>query len=232
MTSGQISIAHVTKRFGAHQALAGLSLDVASGEAVIILGPSGCGKTTLLRVIAGLELPDSGEVWLSGTRVASAAQSIVPPHQRGIGFVFQDLALWPHLTVRGNLDFVLESRRVPRAERSARVLDTLTLVRIKQFADRHPHQLSGGEQQRVALARALVGQPRVLLLDEPLSSLDPELRSTLRSELAQLQRNLKVTTIYVTHDRDDAAALGGRVVRMREGTIVDIGQADKHQERP
>jgi ABC-type Fe3+/spermidine/putrescine transport system ATPase subunit len=231
MTSDDISIANVTKRFGAHQALAGVSLDVATGEVVVILGPSGCGKTTLLRVIAGLESPDSGEVWLSGTKVASAGQSIIPPHQRGIGFVFQDLALWPHLSVRGNLEFVLESRRIPRAECSARVREALTLVRIEQFADRHPHQLSGGEQQRVALARALVGQPRVLLLDEPLSSLDPELRATLRAELAQLQRKVKITTLYVTHDRQDASALGGRVVRMREGTIIDVGQTDKQEER-
>jgi ABC-type Fe3+/spermidine/putrescine transport system ATPase subunit len=230
MTSGHISIANVTKRFGAHQALAGVSLDVTAGEVVIILGPSGCGKTTLLRMIAGLEIPDAGEIWLSGTRVASAGQSLVPPYQRGIGFVFQDLALWPHFTVRGNLEFVLESRRVPRAERSARAQEALRLFRIERFADRHPHQLSGGEQQRVALARALVGQPRVLLLDEPLSSLDPDLRATLRHELAEFQRTLKVTTIYVTHDRDDAAALGGRVVRMREGT-VDMDRADTHRER-
>jgi iron(III) transport system ATP-binding protein len=231
MTSGPVSLRSVTKRFGAHQALVDVSLDAAAGEVVIILGPSGCGKTTLLRVIAGLEVPDRGEIWLDGTRVAYDGHCVVPPHQRGIGFVFQDLALWPHLSVRGNLEFVLESRRIPRAERSARVREALTLVRIERFADRHPHQLSGGEQQRVALARALVGQPRVLLLDEPLSSLDPELRATLRAELAQLQRKVKVTTLYVTHDRGDAAALGGRVVQMREGTVVDDSEADKPKKR-
>ena len=227
MSSAHISIANVTKRFGAHQALAGVSLDVTGGEAVIILGPSGCGKTTLLRVIAGLEIPDRGEIWLNGTKVAGSGHSIVPPHHRGIGFVFQDLALWPHLTVQGHLEFVLESRRVPRAELSARVRDALGLVRIEQFAARFPHQLSGGEQQRVALARALVGQPRVLLLDEPLSSLDPELRATLRAELEQLQRTVNVTMMYVTHDSDDAAALGGRVIRMREGTVVDRHGSDR-----
>jgi ABC-type Fe3+/spermidine/putrescine transport system ATPase subunit len=231
MTSGLIAIWNVTKRFGGRQALADVSLEAAAGEVVIILGPSGCGKTTLLRAIAGLEIPDHGEIWLNGTKVADAGRSIVPPHQRGIGFVFQDLALWPHLRVRGNLEFVLEARRIPRAERAARVRDALALVRIETLVDRFPHQLSGGEQQRVALARALVGQPRVLLLDEPLSSLDPELRATLRAELAQLQRKVRVTTLYVTHDRDDAAALGGRVVRMREGTIVEIGQNHTNEPR-
>jgi ABC-type Fe3+/spermidine/putrescine transport system ATPase subunit len=196
-------------------------LDVAAGEVAVILGPSGCGKTTLLRLVAGLEVPDEGEVWLDGRCVATRGRSLVPPYRRGIGFVFQDLALWPHLSVEGNLQFVLESARFPRRERSSKTLEVLRLVRIDQLAKRFPHQLSGGEQQRVALARALVGQPRLLLLDEPLSSLDPDLRATLRAELALLQRTLGITAVYVTHDRDDATALGGRIVRMREGRIVE-----------
>jgi ABC-type Fe3+/spermidine/putrescine transport system ATPase subunit len=223
VTEGLISIRNVTKRFGAHEALAGVSLAVAAGEVIVVLGPSGCGKTTLLRLIAGLDVPDTGEIWLGGTQVAAAGRCIVPPHQRGIGFVFQDLALWPHLTVQGNLEFVLEAGRIPRADRFARTREALRLVRIEQLADRYPHQLSGGEQQRVALARALVGTPRALLLDEPLSSLDPELRATLRTELAQLQRRVNVTAVYVTHDRDDATTLGDRVVRMGEGRVVEIG---------
>jgi ABC-type Fe3+/spermidine/putrescine transport system ATPase subunit len=230
VTPGLISIRNVTKRFGAHQALAGVSLDVAAGEVVVVLGPSGCGKTTLLRLIAGLDVPDTGEIWLNGSQVAAAGRSLLPPYQRGIGFVFQDLALWPHLTVRGNLEFVLQAGRIPRAARSARMREALRLVRIEQLADRYPHQLSGGEQQRVALARALVGTPRALLLDEPLSSLDPELRATLRAELAQLQRKVNVTAMYVTHDRDDATALGDRVVRMREGKIVEISDTRKNAE--
>lgn len=230
MTEAFISIKNVTRRFGAHEALAGVSLDVAAGEVVVILGPSGCGKTTLLRLIAGLDVPDSGEIWLNGSQVAAAGRSMVPPYKRAIGFVFQDLALWPHLSVRGNLDFVLESARVARSERSARAQEVLRLVRIEAFGDRYPHELSGGEQQRVALARALVGKPRVLLLDEPLSSLDPELRATLRAELAQLTRKVSVTAMYVTHDSDDAAALGDRVVRMREGKIVEIDGTQKKQE--
>jgi ABC-type Fe3+/spermidine/putrescine transport system ATPase subunit len=228
VTPGLISIRNVTKRFGAHQALAGVSLDVAAGEVVVVHGPSGCGKTTLLRLIAGLDVPDTGEIWLSGSLVAAAGRSIVPPYQRGIGLVFQDLALWPHLTVQGNLEFVLEAGRIPRAERSARTREALRLVRIEQLADRYPHQVSGGEQQRVALARALVGAPRVLLLDEPLSSLDPELRATLRAELAQLQRKVNVTTMYVTHDGDDATMLGDRAVQMREGRIIEIGDTRRN----
>jgi iron(III) transport system ATP-binding protein len=231
VTEGLISIENVTKRFGAQQALAGVSLDVPAGDVVVILGPSGCGKTTLLRLIAGLDVPDSGEIWMGGQQVAATGRSIVPPYRRGIGFVFQDLALWPHLTVRGNLDFVLESGRIPRAERSAKVNEALGLVRIEQLASRYPHTLSGGEQQRVALARALVGTPRVLLLDEPLSSLDPELRATLRAELVQVQRMLDVTAIYVTHDREDAAALATRVARMDEGRIVSVDHVPSQKGR-
>jgi ABC-type Fe3+/spermidine/putrescine transport system ATPase subunit len=232
VTTALISIRNVTKRFGSHDALAGISLDVAAGEVVVVLGPSGCGKTTLLRLIAGLDAPDSGEIWMSERQVAAGGRSLVPPYRRGIGFVFQDLALWPHLTVRGNLQFVLESARIPRAERSTKVQDALRLVRIEQLADRYPHHLSGGEQQRVALARALVGEPRVLLLDEPLSSLDPELRTTLRAELAQLQRMTGVTAIYVTHDREDAAALATRVIHMKDGRLVGGDRLPPQPARP
>jgi ABC-type Fe3+/spermidine/putrescine transport system ATPase subunit len=231
VSNADLAIVGVSKRFGSHQALNDVSLNVVAGEAVVILGPSGCGKTTLLRLIAGLEVPDSGAIWLAGVQVSGPRRAFVPPHERGIGFVFQDLALWPHLTVEKNLDFVLESAKVPRVDRLARTHDVLTLVRIEPLSSRYPHELSGGEQQRVALARALVGQPRILLLDEPLSSLDTELRATLRSELARLQRALGVTTVYVTHDREDVAALADRVVDMRAGRIVSISDAHKREER-
>jgi iron(III) transport system ATP-binding protein len=217
-----LAVSHVSKRLGAHEALRDVSLDVFSGDAIVIAGPSGCGKTTLLRLMAGLEVPDAGTISASGARAAGPGHNFVPPHERGLGFVFQDLALWPHLTVNENLGFVLGSVRVPRAERSSGVQRALDMMRIGQLGGRYPHQLSGGEQQRVALARALVGQPQVLLLDEPFSSLDPELRATLRTELAQLRRELQVTTVYVTHDREDAAALAHRVVEMRAGRIVSI----------
>jgi ABC-type Fe3+/spermidine/putrescine transport system ATPase subunit len=220
VNSSLLSLTNVTKRFASHQAVDSVSLDVVAGDAIVILGPSGCGKTTLLRLIAGLEIPDSGEIWLGGAQAAGAGRTMMPAHERGIGFVFQDLALWPHLTVQRNLNFVLESAKMPRADRAARALEVLKLVRIEQLSSRYPHQLSGGEQQRVALARALVGQPRVLLLDEPFSSLDPELRDALRSELARLQRTLRVTTVYVSHDQGDAAILADRVIEMRAGRIV------------
>jgi ABC-type Fe3+/spermidine/putrescine transport system ATPase subunit len=229
--SAALVVTNVTKRFGSHLAVESVSLQVAIGDAVVILGPSGCGKTTLLRLVAGLETPDSGEISLSGTKVAGLGRSIVPPHQRGIGFVFQDLAVWPHLTVWKNLEFVLGSVKTARADRAERIHQALNLVRIEPLSARYPHELSGGEQQRVALARALVGQPRLLLLDEPLSSLDPELRTTLRAELTRLQRDLGVTMVYVTHDRDDAAALADDVVEMRAGRIVSINKLTRNEER-
>jgi iron(III) transport system ATP-binding protein len=232
VNAAAITLADVTKRFGSHVALDNVSFEVAAGSAAVILGPSGCGKTTLLRIIAGLEAPDTGHVSLNETTVSEAGRTIVPPHQRRLGFVFQDLALWPHLTVRENLDFVLGSMNLSRGDRSRRAREALALVRIEQFSARYPHQLSGGEQQRVALARAIVGEPRVLLLDEPLSSLDPQLRAELRSELAHLQQGLDLTMVYVTHDRDDAAVLADRVVDLRAGRIVAVhdGQ-NRRQER-
>ena len=231
MNPPALTVTEVTKRFGAHLALDNVSFDVAAGKAAVIVGPSGCGKTTLLRVIAGLEVPDTGEVVLHSDTVSIAGRILVPPHQRGLGFVFQDLALWPHLTVGENLDFVLGSAHLSATERTRRTREALVLVRIEQYSSRYPHQLSGGEQQRVALARAIVGEPRVLLLDEPLSSLDAELRVELRSELARLQHTLKLTMVYVTHDREDAAALTDYVVEMRQGRIVALNGENRRQER-
>ena len=216
--SAFLQIVRARKRYRDHLAVEDLSLEVDRGESVVILGPSGCGKTTLLRLIAGLARLDAGEIRLDG-RVVSGDGTFVPPSDRRLGFVFQDLALLPHMTVRQNLEFVLRTARVPKTERHTRADDALRLVRVDTLADRHPHEISGGEQQRVALARALVGGPRLLLLDEPLSSLDEDLRSALRTELRHLQRRLELTTIYVTHDRDDAAALGDRVILMRAGRI-------------
>lgn len=231
MTRAAVELRNVTKHFASHRVLDHVTLTVAARESVVVLGPSGCGKTTLLRVIAGLDVPDEGEIWLGNVQAAGPRRSAVPPHRREIGFVFQDLALWPHLTVAGNLQFVLDASKVPRIERSRRIDDALKLVRIDGFASRFPHELSGGEQQRVALARALVGSPRLLLLDEPLSSLDAELRAAMRSELARLQRTLALTTVYVTHDRDDAAVLADRVIEMRAGRIVAVTEARRTEER-
>jgi iron(III) transport system ATP-binding protein len=229
MSEGHLSVRNVSKHFGRHRAVDGVSMEVATGEFVVVVGPSGCGKTTLLRLIAGLELPDGGEVWLASRQVAGSGQMLVAPYKRKVGFVFQDLALWPHLTVAQSLEFVLEAVGIPKAERSSRVGEALRLVRIDAFARRYPHQLSGGEQQRVALARALVGQPHILLLDEPFSSLDPELRAALRSELLNMQRASRVSAVYVTHDREDAAVLADRVIEMRAGRILSNSRKPKEE---
>ncbi|MCI0489020.1 MAG: ABC transporter ATP-binding protein [Blastocatellia bacterium] len=207
MGEGFLRLAGVTKRYADRTILDRISLDVSQGEIVALLGASGCGKTTLLRLIAGLERLDAGEIWIAGERVAAEGRNLAPPRARGIGFVFQDLALWPHLTVAASLDFVLASGGMPKRERARRIADTLQMVRISRFAQSYPNRLSGGEQQRAALARAIVGHPRLLLLDEPMSSLDADLKVDLLGELAALQAKLDVTTIYVTHDRAEAAAL-------------------------
>jgi ABC-type Fe3+/spermidine/putrescine transport system ATPase subunit len=194
-------------------------LSVQSGESIVIVGPSGSGKTTLLRLVAGLETPDDGELWLDGRQVSTPRQILVPAYERQLGFVFQDLALWPHMTIGQHLEFVVKGSRLDAAQRHARVRDALARARIEQMADRYPHQLSGGEQQRAALARALVTQPRLLLLDEPLSNLDPELRTVLRAELRRVREELGLTVLHVTHDYEGATELGDRVVRMRAGRI-------------
>jgi putative spermidine/putrescine transport system ATP-binding protein len=229
MSEAQLSIRNVVKSFGSYRAVDGVSLEIATGEVVVILGPSGCGKTTLLRLIAGLEVPDSGEVWLAGRQLAGPGRNLLPPHQRRIGFVFQDLALWPHLTVLENLEFVLESGGTPKGERASRIRDALDLMRIDALATRYPHQLSGGEQQRVALGRAFVGRPQLLLMDEPLSSLDPELRGALRHELFRLQKASHLTTVYVTHDREDAAVLADRTIEMRAGQVARLERAKEER---
>ena len=231
MIQAAIGVRNVVKRFGSHVAVADLSLSVVPGDCVVILGSSGCGKTTLLRLIAGLEKPDAGEVWLNGALASSTRRLLMPPHARQIGFVFQDLALWPHLTVRGNLDFVLAATGVRSAEREQRITEVLKLVRAEGFIKRYPAQLCGGEQQRVALARTLVGTPALLLLDEPLSSLDADFRSGLRDELAAVRRRLALTTIYVTHDAEDAAVLADRVVDMRAGRIVSTREVPRKEGR-
>lgn len=224
-----VSVRCVTKRYDGRPAVDSVSLEIYAGQSVVIVGPSGSGKTTLLRMIAGLESPDDGEVWLDGCHVSAPRRILVAPHARHIGFVFQDLALWPHMSVRDHLEFVLKAAGVSRKERVDRTGDVLTLVRIADMADRYPHQLSGGEQQRVALARALVGRPRLLLLDEPLSSLDPELRTALRTELLRLKCAVDVTMIYVSHDREDATVLADCVIQMRAGRVVVPGALENNR---
>ena len=223
MTMPLLRLRGVSKGYGSRAAIQDLSLDVAAGESVAVLGPSGSGKTTILRLVAGLERPDVGEVWIDGVLVAANRRLMVPAYERRVGLVFQDLALWPHLTARDNVAFVVESAAAETTERAARIEDALRICRVDpRLSGRYPHELSGGEQQRVALARALVGRPRVLLLDEPFSSLDTDLRAMVRREFSDLQRQLGLTTIYVTHDHADAAALATRAVLMRDGRIEAI----------
>jgi ABC-type Fe3+/spermidine/putrescine transport system ATPase subunit len=227
-----LHLIEVTKRFGDRKIVDGVSLEVAEGEVLALLGASGSGKTTTLRLIAGLEKPDTGEVRIAGRKVAEGSRNIVPPRARGIGFIFQDLALWPHLTVAGNLDFVLQSAGVPRRERSTRIDETLRLVRIEAYAHRYPAQLSGGEQQRVAIARALIARPRLLLFDEPMSSLDSPLKAELSGEFIELQRLLRITTIYITHDKAEAVALADRIAIMQQGCIEQVGTAEALRSEP
>jgi iron(III) transport system ATP-binding protein len=222
MPEAFLRLVEVTKRFGRRTVVDNVSLEVAEGETVALLGASGCGKTTTLRLVAGLEEPEAGEIWIAGECVAANGRNLVPPGARGVGFVFQDLALWPHLTVAGNLDFVLSSAGIPKRERAERVNETLRLMRIDRFAHSYPNELSGGEQQRVAIARAIIAHPSLLLLDEPMSSLDAELKNDLMSELISLQSALDATTVYITHDRVEALAMAYRVAMMKNGKITQI----------
>jgi putative spermidine/putrescine transport system ATP-binding protein len=213
-----VSLVGVSKSFGAVRALDNVSLTVDDGELVAVLGPSGCGKTTLLRIVAGLESPDSGQVLINGVDVTRR-----PTRQRPIGLVFQSYALFPNLTVRQNISFPLDVRRMPRAESAARVTELLRLVHLDDEADRFPSQISGGQAQRCALARALAPHPQVLLLDEPLSALDVLVRSRLRDEIRRIQQQVGTTTIHVTHDQAEALVIADRVVVMNRGQIEQVG---------
>jgi len=222
-----VSLSNITKRFGAVSALDGVSLDIADGELVALLGPSGCGKTTLLRVLAGLEMPDGGSIMVDGRIITNVA-----PEARRVGMMFQSYALFPHMSVAQNLAFPLRMRRVPMREHAGRVEQALGLVRLEGFGARHPHQLSGGQQQRVALARALIDEPRVLLLDEPLSNLDAKLREQMQVELIELRAKLRLTTVLVTHDQHEAMSLADRIALMRDGRIEQVGTPRELYESP
>ena len=223
----ELELDRLSKHYGQTTALSELSLRIGPGELVSLLGPSGCGKTTALRIVAGFIQPDTGVVRIDGHVVNG-----VPPHQRNIGIVFQNYALFPHMTVYGNVAFGLKMRYVPAAELPRRVARAIELVRLVGLEHRYPNQLSGGQQQRVAVARAVVINPRVLLLDEPLSNLDAKLRVSTREELRQLQRELGVTTIFVTHDQDEALSISDRVAVMQSGRLEQVGTPEELYERP
>ncbi len=222
-----LELRQVTKRFGSFAAVDDLSLDIAAGEFLTLLGASGSGKTTTLRMIAGFELPTAGQILMGGASITG-----LPPFKRDINTVFQHYALFPHMSVRQNVEYGLRMRRVPASERSLQVDRALEMVQLSPFGARAPRQLSGGQQQRVALARALVNRPRVLLLDEPLGALDLKLRKEMQLELKHLQTGLGITFVYVTHDQEEALTMSDRIVLMRQGRIAQIGAPPDLYDRP
>jgi iron(III) transport system ATP-binding protein len=227
MSPGQVRLENIGKRYGELWAVRHVDLEIAQGDFYTLLGPSGCGKTTLLRTIAGFITPDEGAVFLDGEPV-----NHIPPWKRNLGMVFQNYALWPHMTVFENVAFGLKERKFPRREIGARVLAALQQVGLQGTEQRRPSQLSGGQQQRVALARTLVIQPRVLLLDEPLSNLDAKLRQEMRIEILKLQRDMGLTTIYVTHDQEEALTLSTRIAVMNLGKVIQQGKPREIYESP
>ena len=227
VTGTAVELLDVVKEYAGSRALDGVTLRMDPGEFVALLGPSGCGKTTALRCLAGLEQIDGGRV-----RIASSDVATVPVHRRDIGMVFQSYSLFPHMTVVQNVEFGLEMRRIGKPERRSRALEALQLVGLGHLSGRYAHQLSGGQQQRVALARALVTRPRVLLLDEPLSALDAKVRVQLREEIRRIQKELGITTVFVTHDQEEALAVADRVAVMNAGRIEQIGTPEDLYLRP
>ncbi|HEX9924529.1 MAG TPA: ABC transporter ATP-binding protein, partial [Anaerolineae bacterium] len=213
-----LELTHITKSFGAVTAVDDFNLQVTRGEFISFLGPSGCGKTTTLRMVAGFEKPTAGQIKIDEVDVTFA-----PPNQRNIGMVFQSYALFPNMTVAGNIGFGLKIAGVPKADIKQRVDEMLALIHLPKFGDRYPYQLSGGQQQRIALARALAIKPQLLLLDEPLSALDAKIRLGLRSEIRRIQQELGITTIYVTHDQEEALSLSDRIVVMNIGKVEQVG---------
>ena len=218
---------NVSKRFGAHLAVDDASFSADEGDIVCLVGPSGCGKTTALRMIAGFETPTSGEIRLGGREVSN-----LPAHRRNIGITFQNYALFPHMTVEENIAFGLRMRRIGRDETRARVANALAMVRLDGLEARYPSQLSGGQQQRVALARAIVIEPVMLLLDEPLSNLDAKLREEMRVEIKEIQSRLRITTVFVTHDQEEALTISDRIAVMHAGRVIQEGSPVDIFERP
>src|SRR5436853_3735201 len=222
-----VTFENITKHFGEFTAVNGLTLEIFAREFFALLGPSGCGKTTLLRLLAGFETPDAGRILLDGADIAG-----VPPHRRPVNMMFQSYALFPHLSVAGNVAFGLKQEGLPREEIVARVDEMLALLKLEGFGARKPHQLSGGERQRVALARAVVKHPRVLLLDEPLAALDRKLRGETQFELMQLKQRLRLTFVIVTHDQEEAMTVADRIGVMDRGRLAQVGTPPEVYEQP
>ncbi|GEK79096.1 ABC transporter ATP-binding protein [Agrococcus baldri] len=229
----QITVEGLTLQYGDNVAVRDMDLTIGEGESVVLLGQSGCGKTSTMRCIAGLETPTTGRITVGERVLFDAAKGINrPSHRRNIGMVFQSYAIWPHMTVFENVAFPLTMQRTGKADARRRVMETLELVGLAEFADRGASKLSGGQMQRVALARSVVMQPSIMLLDEPLSNLDARLRHRLRGDLRELQQQLGLTSVYVTHDQEEALALADRIAMMQHGRIVQIGAPDEIYNRP
>ena len=227
-----VTIKGLTKRYGDVAAVEGLSLEVQPSELVSLLGPSGCGKTTTLRLVAGFLRPEAGEIWV-GERCLSSPTGVVPPERRRMAMIFQSYALWPHMTVAQNVAYGLRLKAgVSKTEREARVKDMLRVVQLGGYESRYPGELSGGQQQRVAVARALVVEPEILLLDEPLSNLDANLREEMRFEIRRLHATFAITTLYVTHDQGEAMVISDRVAVLHRGRVVQVGTAEDLFQRP
>ncbi|HWL43555.1 MAG TPA: ABC transporter ATP-binding protein [Ilumatobacter sp.] len=228
-----LTVESLTKSFGAKLALDDVTFTAEEGQLLTLLGPSGCGKSTTLWSIAGLHQPDHGRITFGGDPVFDAGRGVnLPAERRECGVVFQSYAIWPHMSVHDNVAYPLKLRKVPKRERAARVAEVLALVELDGLAGRYPHQLSGGQQQRVSLARALAYQPRVLLLDEPFSNLDAKLRDRARAWLRDLQQRVGITTVFVTHDQDEALSMSDRVVVMHDGAVAQIGVPEDVYHRP
>jgi len=227
-----VTMKELSKRYGDVGAVQGLSLAVEPGELVALLGPSGCGKTTTLRLVAGFLTPEAGEIWV-GDRCLSSPAAVVPPERRRMAMIFQSYALWPHMTVAQNVAYGLRFKRgLARADRDGRVKEILRVVQLAGYESRYPAELSGGQQQRVAVARALVVEPEILLLDEPLSNLDANLREEMRFEIRRLHERFGITTLYVTHDQAEAMVISDRIAVLAHGRVAQVGTADEVFSRP
>lgn len=226
-----ITISHITKSFGENTVLKDFTETFKDGEFITLLGPSGCGKTTMLRIIAGFEKPTSGELYIDD-QLVSGGKTFVPPEKRGIGMVFQSYAVWPHMNVFDNVAYPLRIQKKPKEQIKAAVSKVLEIVHLSQYAERLPSQLSGGQQQRVALARALVAEPKLLLLDEPLSNLDAKLRESMRFEIKEIQQRTGITVVYVTHDQTEAMAMSDRIFLINSGVVQQCGTPQEIYNQP